>query len=144
MYLNYWPSVNFCACNHSTLSHPLDEIILALSEPNENCVWHLFERADYMHLFFHLFLVQEHIIDYVNHMKHVERSHCNECITAIYFGDALAHNTLTLLIIKFEAKLVVGTLDLIELDIISSRLIFCARDTMKKLASDSVAALIVF
>jgi hypothetical protein len=128
MNLNYLPSVNFGAADILTLSHYLDEVLLALSEPNENGVWDLFESADYMHLLLHLHLAQEFNVDYVDHMKLILRSHCNKSITAVDFGDALAHNKLTLLVINFEAKLAIGTTGLIELDMISCGLIFCARD----------------
>lgn len=60
-------------------------------------------------------------------MELVERAYSNQSISSIDLSDALAHYILTLLVVYFEAKLVVGTFNFVELDVVSCSWIFCSR-----------------
>jgi hypothetical protein len=69
MYLNYLPSVNFGTADILTLSHYLDKMLLALSEPYENGVRYFFESSNYMYLLLHLHLAQENHVNCIDYMK---------------------------------------------------------------------------
>ena len=63
-----------------------------------------------MNLFLKLHLTENLHIYCINHMQLTLRCHCDQSVSAVNFGNALAYDVLLSLEINFKTKLVISTL----------------------------------